>query len=160
MQNKIKKLKSILGEVSDLNYASAVLGWDQQTYMPSGGAEGRGSQLATLARLAHIRFTSDEVGQLLEDLAPYAEQIPADSDDARLIKVTRREYDKSTKVTPEWVSDFANETTLGNRCGKKQEKNLISACSNPIWKESLPYAAICRVLFSLRTCLRSAAGRF
>ncbi len=127
MQNKIKELKSILGEVSDLNYASAVLGWDQQTYMPSGGAEGRGRQLATLARLAHIRFTSDEVGQLLEDLEPYAEQLPADSDDARLIKVTRREYDKSTKVTSEWVSDFANETTLGQSVWEKaREKSDFS----------------------------------
>ena len=119
MQNKIEKLKTILGEVSDLNNASAVLGWDQQTYMPTGGAADRGNLLATLARLAHVRFTSDEVGQLLDDLKPYADQLDPDSDDARLVKVVRREYDKQTKVTPEWVSEFANETTIGQSVWEK-----------------------------------------
>ena len=127
MQNKIEKLKTILGEVSDLNYASAVLGWDQQTYMPTGGAEDRGNQLATLARLAHVRFTSDEVGQLLDDLKPYADQLDPDSDEARLVKVVRREYDKQTKVTPEWVSEFANETTIGQSVwGKARAESNFS----------------------------------
>lgn len=127
MQKKLEKLKSILGEISDLEYASAVLGWDQQTYMPAGGAEGRGKQLATLARLAHVRFTSDEVGQLLDDLKPLVEQLDPDSDEARLVKVTRRNYDKQTKVTPEWVSEFASETTIGQSVWEKaREKSDFS----------------------------------
>ena len=32
-------------EIRDLNAALAVLGWDQQVYMPSGAAAGRASQL-------------------------------------------------------------------------------------------------------------------
>jgi len=35
---KIQELKTRLAEVYDLNAAAAVLGWDQATYMPSGGA--------------------------------------------------------------------------------------------------------------------------
>ena len=89
MEDKLARLKEILGENSDLNNAIAVLGWDQQTYMPPGGAESRGYQLATLSRLAHTSFTSPEVGQLLEDLKPYAGQLDPDSDDARLIRVDR-----------------------------------------------------------------------
>jgi len=37
MSEKLNQLKEILGEVMDLRNASAVLGWDQQTYMPQGG---------------------------------------------------------------------------------------------------------------------------
>ena len=55
MEEKIRQLKTILAEISDLNYASALLGWDQQTYMPVGGAEARGYQAALLERLAHGR---------------------------------------------------------------------------------------------------------
>ena len=115
MEDKLNQLKTILFEVADLNAASAVLGWDQQTYMPSGSAEGRGEQLATLGQIAHIKFTSDEVGRLLDELEPQTRQLEPDSDDARLIKVTRREYDKNTKVPTEWVAEFARVTTVGQQ---------------------------------------------
>ncbi len=115
MQDKLEQLKSILAEVYDLNSSAALLGWEQQTYMPPGGTEGRGYQLGTLGKIAHIKFTSDEVGELLEELKPYQEQLDPDSDDARLIKVTRREYEKSTRVTAQWVEEFARETTIGHQ---------------------------------------------
>ena len=58
MQEKLEKLKSILAEVSDIVGATAVLGWDQQTYMPSGGVISRGNQIGTLSSLAHSKFVS------------------------------------------------------------------------------------------------------
>ena len=42
MSEKLNQLKAILGEVSDLNRAQAVLGWDQQVNMPPAGGEARG----------------------------------------------------------------------------------------------------------------------
>jgi len=111
MESKLKQLKTLLGEVADLRAVSALLGWDQQTYMPPGGAEDRGNHLATIDQLAHVKFTSDEVGKLLDELEPWAAMLAPDSDDARLIKVTRREYDKNTKVPAEMVAEFAQITT-------------------------------------------------
>jgi len=113
MESKLNQLKTILGEVTDLRAVSALLGWDQQTYMPPGGAEDRGNHLSTIDQLAHIKFTSDEVGKLLEELEPWAAMLQPDSDDARLIRVTRREYDKNTKVPAEMVAEFAQITTAG-----------------------------------------------
>ncbi|HEY8816974.1 MAG TPA: carboxypeptidase M32, partial [Candidatus Dormibacteraeota bacterium] len=66
MTDKLQRLKEILGEVSDLGRAGAVLGWDQETFMPPGGVEGRADQLTTLERISHSRFASDEVGALLD----------------------------------------------------------------------------------------------
>ena len=51
MSEKMNQLKELLGEVSDLGKAAAVLGWDQQVNMPSLGSEGRGQQLATLSKI-------------------------------------------------------------------------------------------------------------
>ncbi len=107
MENKLKQLKEILAECVDLMYAGALLEWDQQCYMPTGGSEARSYQMATLKRLAHQRLTSSETGQLLEDLKPYAEQLDPDSDDACLLKVAQRRYDKNVKVPSELVMEFA-----------------------------------------------------
>jgi carboxypeptidase Taq len=111
-QTKLSQLKTILKEVADLDSATNLLDWDQQCYMPPGGVEDRSNQLATLKRLSHVRFTSDEVGQLLEDLQPYATQLDPDSDEARLIKVTARKYKKNTRVPSEMVAEFAQMTSL------------------------------------------------
>lgn len=103
MQAKMQELKNRLAEVDDLSHANAVLAWDQQTYMPPGGAPARGRQMATLSRLAHEKFTDPAIGRLLDELRPYEENLPYDSDDASLIRVTRRQYERDTKVPAEFV---------------------------------------------------------
>jgi carboxypeptidase Taq len=112
MEEKLNQLKEILAEVADLQFAAAVLEWDQKTYMPPKGNQDRGYQMATLERLAHTSFTSDQVGRLLGDLQPLATQLPYDSDDACLIKVTAREFMKNSKVSPEWVTAYAQESSI------------------------------------------------
>lgn len=112
MEEKLTQLKGILAKVKDLQYTQAVLGWDQQTCMPPGGAQERGDQLATLAEISHNLFTSDKVGSLLDDLAPVAAELSPDHNDACLLKVTRRLYDKATRVSEKWVSEHARVTTL------------------------------------------------
>jgi carboxypeptidase Taq len=104
MEQKLQELKTRLLEVNDLNSANALLSWDQSTYMPSGGAPARGRQMATLARLAHEKFTDPAVGKLLDGLRPYEESLPYDSDDASLIRVTRREYERHTKIPANFVA--------------------------------------------------------
>jgi len=115
VKEKLEKLKSMLAEVSDLYSTAALLGWDQQTHMPPGGAEGRGYQLSTISTIAHTKFTSDEVGRLLEELKGPALELDPDSDEARLIKVTARHYEKDTKVPPEWVAEFSQVTTMAHQ---------------------------------------------
>jgi carboxypeptidase Taq len=106
-ETKLTQLRSTLNEYTDLTTAIALLRWDQETNMPTGGAQGRSHQLATLTRIAHKKFTSPEVGQLLEDLTPYANELDPDSDDARLILVTKRLYTRRSKVPASLMADIA-----------------------------------------------------
>ena len=106
MQEKLQELKTRLQEIDDLNSASAVLAWDQTTYMPAGGAAARGRQLATLERLAHEKFIDPALGRLLDDLAAYEDSLPYDSDDASLIRVTRREYEKAIQVPASFMAEL------------------------------------------------------
>jgi Carboxypeptidase Taq (M32) metallopeptidase len=49
-ETKLAELKLRLLEISDLTAAGALLGWDQSTYMPRGGAPARARQGATLSK--------------------------------------------------------------------------------------------------------------
>lgn len=120
MEEKLGKLKTKLAEISNLRATSALLEWDQAVYMPKGAAEDRGEQVATIEQIAHIKATSDEIGKLLDDLVSEASGLDPDSNDARLIKVAKRNYDKATKITPEFVAEFAR----------------ISAVSQTIWEKA------------------------
>ncbi len=118
-EQQLQELKSRLAEIFDLQRASALLGWDQQTYMPRGGAENRGQQLATLQQIAHTKAISEEIGRLLDDLQPYVAQLDPDSFDTRLVRVTRRAYDKEVKVPVEWVIEFSMVTTTAHEAWTK-----------------------------------------
>ena len=107
MQIKLDELKTRLQEVGDLYGALALLEWDQATYMPPGGAAARGRQMALLERLMHEKFTAPAVGLLLDELEPWADTVDADSDEARLIRVTRREYERQVKVPADLLAEMS-----------------------------------------------------
>ncbi len=105
-------LKTKLAEIHDLTKAEALLAWDQQTIMPPRGADARAHQLGTIGKLAHQSFVSDEIGTLLEELRPYEESLDRDSFEASLIRVARRDFEKSVRVPPELSAEI---TRTGSR---------------------------------------------
>lgn len=111
MEDELARLRAILAEIADLHGAEAILGWDQQTYMPAGGSEARANQLAVIGRLAHERATSAELGRLLEKLEGSAARDP-DSDEARLVQVASRDYRKAVRVPSSWVAESARATSI------------------------------------------------
>lgn len=124
MEERLNQFKQLLAQIADLSRASALLGWDQQVYMPHGGSEDRGNILATLAGLTHDMFTSDEMGKLLDELKPVAAQLDPDSDDACLILRTAHDFEKQTKVPTEKVAEFARVTTMAEGAWEKaRDKN-------------------------------------
>lgn len=110
--DEFKELLEILATVADLERASAVLHWDQETYMPPGGAVDRAASLATLARLGHETFVQPRVGQLLERLAEKTAGLPYDSFEASLVRVTQRLYRRAVKVPPRLAAELAEAASL------------------------------------------------
>ena len=113
MDETLSPLKAILAEVTDLNRARAVLDWDQETYMPPGGVQNRAEQASTLSEVAHRRFTSDEVGRLLDQAEAAVASEPFESDEASLVRVTRRDYDLARKLSPALVAEIAHAGSAG-----------------------------------------------
>ena len=119
----LRELKEILAEITDLNRAAAVLEWDQETYMPAGGIGARAEQLSTLLRLAHVRLGSPRVGHLLETLESQLKDEPFDSDQASLVRVTRRDYDEAVRIPPELVAEIAHAGTVARPAWEKARRD-------------------------------------
>jgi carboxypeptidase Taq len=114
VEDDLRALRERLAEISDLQRAGGVLGWDQRVTMPPGGGPARAEALATIGRFAHERFIDEEVGGLLERLRPYGESLPYDSDDASLVRVTRRDWEKASRVPAELRADILRAGALGH----------------------------------------------
>jgi carboxypeptidase Taq len=103
----LAEIKARLREIGDLEFAGAVLGWDQATYMPQGGAAARGRQAAMLSRMAHEKSVDPAIGKLLDEIEPRADLLPEDSDDRSLIRFARRDFEKAIRVPPDHVERAA-----------------------------------------------------
>lgn len=123
MNEKLKQLKALIGEIQDLNHAAALVGWDQQVYMPEGAAEEHGNMLGTLGKIAHEKFVSDEVGGLLADLKRDLPGLDPDSDDYRIIKVTASDYEKETRVPSEFIVEHAQVTAMAHQAWAEARAN-------------------------------------
>ena len=110
----IKKLRAHLAEISDVEKAAGVLHWDQQTYMPPGGAEHRADQLATLSKISHTWFTGDKTRELLDAAESDAEAEGEDSDNAAIVRRNRREYEISRKLPNDFVAELTHASILSN----------------------------------------------
>jgi len=113
MQNKLADLKARLAEVDDLENTASLLEWDQLTMMPPGGAAGRADQVATLQKLAHEKFTADEVGHLLADLGAEYQGAPAEDNEAALVRVATRLFRRKTQIPPALVAEMFQATSTG-----------------------------------------------
>jgi carboxypeptidase Taq len=102
-------------ELELLSSCSALLGWDEQTYMPEGGAAHRGEQMALLAGLHHERATDPRIGELLASLE--ASGLPADPDSPPAVNIRelRRSYDRKTRLPRGLVEELARTTSLAQQ---------------------------------------------
>lgn len=118
----VERLRERLYPIVDLRAAAGLLAWDQETYMPPEGAGPRANQLSTLVRLSHEMFVSPETKQLLEAAERTADTLDPDSDEAGMIRIVRRDFDKITKLPTEFVAELARARTI----------------STQVWREARP----------------------
>ncbi|MBA3704684.1 MAG: carboxypeptidase M32 [Bacteroidetes bacterium] len=104
MSKDYNKYKELMTQIADVQYASAVLGWDQETYMPSKGAGFRAQQLATLAGISHEQATSKVLGDLLTVLTS---QTSLGEKENRNIKQSLKNYNDSKKYTTAFVQELS-----------------------------------------------------
>jgi carboxypeptidase Taq len=127
----LSELKERLGKLTDLRRSEAVLMWDMTVFMPPGGAPTRAAQLATLEEIVHAHVVDDRFGELFEELEPYAASLPYDSDDASLIRVARRDWERARRVPAELAVEFAKTAAESYEVWVKARENSDFASFRP-----------------------------
>ena len=102
--NQYMEYQLQMSKIADIRYASAVLQWDQETYLPPKGAGIRGQQIATLSEIAHRFFTDDQLGNLLQNLLSKNDLEPVQK---RNIELTWEDYTKQKKFTSAFVRELS-----------------------------------------------------
>jgi carboxypeptidase Taq len=112
MASALEQLKERLFDVNALHAATAIMDWDQQTYMPHGGSAARAEHVGILSRMAHETFVACETQRLVEEAKG-----DATGDDAAMLRVVKRDLDLSTKLPTSLV----------------EEKSRLSAIAHEEW---------------------------
>ena len=121
-------------EAQLIGSSAGILGWDQETFMPSGGVKYRGAQLAVLSRLSHESFTHPATGEALagceaeNDLTADPESVEAVN-----IREIRRRYDRATCLPAALVEEEAALSSSAMHCWADARK----ASDFSLFQESL-----------------------
>lgn len=109
------ELVGLAGKTSVLASCSALLSWDEQTYMPPDGAVHRSGQLALLAGLHHQMGTDLRIGELLARVE--GSDLAADPASAEAVNVRelRRTFNRLTRLPRTLVEELARATSLAQQ---------------------------------------------
>ncbi len=98
--------------------------------MPESGIDERAEQLAIVENLAHEKAVNPGIGELLNRLEGEKD---LSGQEKAYLRVSRREYDKETKLPAGLVSEMARQTSLSQRPGYRPGKTTISSASLLTW---------------------------
>ncbi len=96
--------KTRLQKIADIGFASAILSWDQETYMPQKGADFRARQLSTLAGVSHKMYTDEGFGKILAVLKNDASLTQKET---KNVSLTLEDYEKQKRYSTEFVEEMS-----------------------------------------------------
>jgi carboxypeptidase Taq len=122
--------KTKMQKIADVKYASAVLQWDQEIYLPKKGNDCRGTQIATLSEIAHQLFTDEKMGHLLNEL------IVTDNlsdKQKRNVQLSLEDYTKASKLTSHFVRQMSETVNKSFHAWiQARKENSFSTFQQPL----------------------------
>lgn len=105
-QQLYKTYQEKMRRIADIRSTSALMQWDQETYMPPKGAAMRGQQLSTLSELAYELFAEEELGKILNELAAAGDLQP---DERTNVLLTLEDYEKNKRYSAAFVRALSEQ---------------------------------------------------
>ena len=126
-----------LGQVNDLLCSQSLLSWDARTMMPSGGAETRAKQLATLQLFARNHLVSDETRRLLDFAEAETANLPEDSVERTMCTQTREAIDYHLRIPGELLERRTEMGSKGQHVWAKARAESDYAAFAPVLEQTL-----------------------
>jgi len=120
MHKETARLIELDREHSLVVHIGAILGWDQETYMPRKAIEERASQFALLEGIAHQKAVNPEIGELLAALEAKSD---LSEDERAYARVVRRDYERETKLPESFVTEYAKAASISQATWAEAKKN-------------------------------------
>lgn len=125
-------------------HISALLQWDQETYLPPAGVEDRSEQVALLEARLHEGQTNPELGRLLGALGSTAKNPLGDETlqpvDRNFLRVLRKSYDRATCLPAELVTAAAKAEALSQAAWVQARKQNNFALFAPHLQTMIDFA--------------------
>ena len=133
--------QSLTAELDRLHYLEStlgLLGWDEQVNLPSGSADHRAQESATLADIIHREATHPEIGQWLECLENSLANLSREAQ--TVVREARRDYDRRIQIPSEFVARKANAQSMAYHAWAQARKDSDFEHFSPFLEEQLRLA--------------------
>lgn len=131
-------LERLFGRLHALGDAAGILGWDAQTFMPTGSAEGRAEQLATLRGLGHELLVAPSTADLLD--AAEARGADLDPWQAANLREMRRVHAHASAVPGDLVEAESKASSAAEMAWREARARSDFALLRPHLEEVLRLA--------------------
>jgi carboxypeptidase Taq len=130
VQDSYDELIRLSREESLLGSCTALLDWDEQTYVPAKGGEHRSNQKALLAGIQHEKSVDPKVGELLDELEDSELARDPESASAVNIRERRRSFRRLSRLPKSLIEELARTTSAahGEWVGARQEADFSRFC--------------------------------
>jgi carboxypeptidase Taq len=108
---ELKEFKDYVREMGKLGAATALLHWDQQTYIPKKGHEGRAEVIGKLARMTFELLVSPQMAEFIEKLDRPEVKDDLSEQDRAMIRVLAKEHRRRKAIPPELYEQFIITTS-------------------------------------------------
>ena len=106
-------------QLRNIERALYLLAWDERTYMPEGGIEGRSESKAELSQLYHKKLTSDGTKKVIEELNKESAQADMDEIQKAAVREMTRDFERRYKIPDELIKEMSKVSTKAQSAWEK-----------------------------------------
>lgn len=110
MSDQYTEFIDLARELADIGHAQALLGWDQETYMPAKGTARRARSLGVLAGIHHEKLTAPRLVGLVVELSDRG----CEGEEAVNLRELKRVQDRALKIPKELVVELTETQSLAH----------------------------------------------
>jgi carboxypeptidase Taq len=122
MKNSLKFIYNQQKELSTYSGISALLGWDQMTYMPKLGINARSNQISLMSRVTHEKIISDDFWKHIKQLYEPDVFNKLKTKDQMVINRLYKDVNKSRKIPSNFIEKLSKTTTMSYKAWEESRK--------------------------------------